>query len=188
MVDGGYSCINRGTNCSSSYPQILTSVPITASGNISSWCVYGVSSGTISLRIYRLNGSNYEYIGGSSAKSFSSGLNTFSADIDVQSGDFVGYYQDGGSLSCETPSYENIRYKDYDVDITSTTPTSDWSSSPMYVVSMGITLSVAPTIYAQVNIGDSWKDVTDMKINIGDSWKDVVGIQQNIGDTWKTVL
>lgn len=187
MVDGGYTCISRATNCSTSYAQMLTSVPISAAGNISSWCVYGVASGSISLRIYRLNGSNYEYVGGSGPKSFSSGLNTFPTSINVQAGDYVGYYQDGGSLSCETPGNENIRYKDYDVDITSTTPTSDWNTSPQYIVSLGVTLSTFDS-NIKINIGDSWKEVDAMKVNIGDSWKDVVSVKQNIGDTWKTVF
>lgn len=38
---------------------------------------------------------------------------------------------------------------------------------------------------AKINIGDTWKDVTDMKINIGDTWKDVVSAKINIGDDWK---
>ena len=41
---------------------------------------------------------------------------------------------------------------------------------------------------AQINIGDSWKEIAAMKINIGDNWKDVAGLQINIGDTWKTVF
>lgn len=37
-----------------------------------------------------------------------------------------------------------------------------------------------------INIGDSWKSISDIKINIGDAWKDVKSIQINIGDVWKT--
>lgn len=40
----------------------------------------------------------------------------------------------------------------------------------------------------QINIGDSWKEVSAMKINIGDSWKDVDGAQINIGDSWKNIF
>jgi len=40
----------------------------------------------------------------------------------------------------------------------------------------------------KLNIGDSWKDVSEMKINIGDSWKSVVKAQVNIGDVWKTIF
>ena len=40
----------------------------------------------------------------------------------------------------------------------------------------------------KINIGDTFKDVSEMKINIGDVWKPVVKVQQNIGDVWKTVF
>jgi hypothetical protein len=41
--------------------------------------------------------------------------------------------------------------------------------------------------YIRINIGDTWKTVTEMKINIGDTWKDVdaSSSQLNIGDIWK---
>ena len=39
----------------------------------------------------------------------------------------------------------------------------------------------------QINIGDTWKKMTDAKINIGDTWKDVDSIKINIGDSWKGV-
>lgn len=40
----------------------------------------------------------------------------------------------------------------------------------------------------QINIGDVWKDVSDVQINIGDVWKTVTKVQINIGDVWKTVF
>jgi len=40
----------------------------------------------------------------------------------------------------------------------------------------------------QVNIGDSWKEISAAKVNIGDTWKEVAGMQVNVGDTWKEVF
>ena len=40
----------------------------------------------------------------------------------------------------------------------------------------------------KINIGDTFKDVSEFKINIGDDWKAVSSIKQNIGDSWKTVF
>jgi hypothetical protein len=40
----------------------------------------------------------------------------------------------------------------------------------------------------KINIGDTFKDVSEMKINIGDAWKAVTKVQINIGDAWKTVF
>ena len=39
----------------------------------------------------------------------------------------------------------------------------------------------------KINIGDDFKDVSEIKINIGDVWKIASSIKQNIGDSWKTV-
>jgi len=40
----------------------------------------------------------------------------------------------------------------------------------------------------QLNISDSWKEITKVQINIGDSWKNVTKAQVNIGDEWKTIF
>jgi hypothetical protein len=40
----------------------------------------------------------------------------------------------------------------------------------------------------QINIGDTWKEVTKAQINIGDTWKAVESVKINIGDDWKTVF
>lgn len=40
----------------------------------------------------------------------------------------------------------------------------------------------------QINIGDVWKEIPEMKINIGDTWKDVASMQINIGDVWKEIF
>jgi hypothetical protein len=40
--------------------------------------------------------------------------------------------------------------------------------------------------FGQINIGDSWKEIEELKINIGDEWKTVDAWNLNIGDDWKT--
>lgn len=40
----------------------------------------------------------------------------------------------------------------------------------------------------QINIGDTWKEVSAVKINVGDTWKVVSGAKVNVGDTWKTIF
>jgi hypothetical protein len=40
----------------------------------------------------------------------------------------------------------------------------------------------------KINIGDTFKDVTEYKINVGDSWKTVTEMKVNVGDSWKTVF
>lgn len=40
----------------------------------------------------------------------------------------------------------------------------------------------------QINIADTFKEVTGLQINIADSWKTATRVQQNIGDVWKDVF
>ncbi|MHA1302793.1 MAG: hypothetical protein ACTSQE_14745 [Candidatus Heimdallarchaeaceae archaeon] len=40
----------------------------------------------------------------------------------------------------------------------------------------------------QINIEDTWKEVSAIKVNVGDSWKDVESAKINIGDSWKDVF
>jgi hypothetical protein len=45
-----------------------------------------------------------------------------------------------------------------------------------------------PSKNMQLNIGDTFKTVTDVQLNIGDIWKPVTKAQINIGDSWKSVF
>jgi len=62
----------------------------------------------------------------------------------------------------------------------------DWTSE----VEVEITYTPPPAAVAisQINIGDVWKDVTEVKINVGDVWKDVNDGEINIGDVWKDMV
>jgi hypothetical protein len=40
----------------------------------------------------------------------------------------------------------------------------------------------------KVNVGDTFKDVSEIKINVGDAWKDVTEAKVNVGDTWKEIF
>ena len=51
-----------------------------------------------------------------------------------------------------------------------------------------ITYTPATGTNMKINIGDTFKDVSEMKINIGDSWKSVTQVKINVGDVWKDVF
>ncbi len=40
----------------------------------------------------------------------------------------------------------------------------------------------------KINIGDVFKDVSEIKINVGDVWKSVTEAKINVGDVWKTIF
>jgi hypothetical protein len=69
---------------------------------------------------------------------------------------------------------------------------SDWGTSSAkndWLLSIyAITEGAATGTNCKINIGDAWKDVSEIKINIGDSWKAVTQVKQNIGDDWKDVF
>ena len=59
-------------------------------------------------------------------------------------------------------------------------------SSPQYISGIEVEFTyTVPGVFAGLNIGDDFKDVTEVKINIGDDWKEVTEIKINIGDDWK---
>ena len=39
--------------------------------------------------------------------------------------------------------------------------------------------------YPRSNVGDVWKNTSNMKVNVADSWKTVAGVKVNVGDVWK---
>lgn len=141
MVDGGYECVDRGSYTGTGYCQILLGSKITKSGILTSWCVYMYHAGTVNLRIYRPSGSQYLYIGGSSA-SCPIGLSTHSANINVEVGDIIGYYAPDAAVEMDWSGGNCYDYKDYDVDVTSDTAKSDWVPDDNYTRSIGVTVSV----------------------------------------------
>ncbi len=45
--------------------------------------------------------------------------------------------------------------------------------------------SITLIAVAEINIGDDWKDISEIWINIGDDWKQTGYGYINIGDDWK---
>lgn len=141
MVNGGYDCINRAGSVAPRYVYQLLPT-INKSGKIISWCTYMHTAGTVGLRIYRLSGSQYLYIGGSTI-SCPSGHSSHTTSIDVQSGDIVGIYLSSGSIDCDVSYTDILRYKTVDTDVVSTTPTSGWETvNDIYTFSIGVIVSV----------------------------------------------
>lgn len=62
------------------------------------------------------------------------------------------------------------------------------TSAIAYVDHVQIRVHYSVGMNIQINIGDSWKTVTEIKINIGDVWKPVTQVKINIGDSWKTIF
>lgn len=61
-----------------------------------------------------------------------------------------------------------------------------WLNGSGFIV-LDATAAAAGT-NTQINIGDTFKEISAMQLNIGDSWKAVDAIKINVGDTWKDVF
>jgi hypothetical protein len=81
------------------------------------------------------------------------------------------------TTKAESSADYEFRVTDRSLTLNTYTVTPEWT----------IAAAVAGT-NTKINIGDTWKDVSEMKINIGDAWKSVTKVQINIGDAWKTIF
>lgn len=143
MVEGGSECISRTSWLIYDKCIIFAENPIDRDGILVSWCAYcGVISpeSRIAIRIYRANGSNYDYVGGGAVRTCPSGHSSYTENINVLAGDLVGIFVIEGSIALDYTGGSFIGYKTNSVDITTTTPISDWNEIRGWKVSIGISL------------------------------------------------
>lgn len=104
--------------------------PVNATTNLTSWQIYAVTSGSVALRIFRNDGGNLDYVGGSGYQSVSAGYNNFSTGIQVKKGDLVGFAMSipfFSSFSVSANSHANgLEYQTGDVQ--SSTLKSGWTA------------------------------------------------------------
>lgn len=43
-------------------------------------------------------------------------------------------------------------------------------------------------VYPQLQIGNVWKTITEMKLQIGNAWKDITELKIQIGNAWKDLV
>lgn len=82
-----------------------------------------------------------------------------------------------------TPSYTPLPEG---IDCTTGFLTNDYSGAS-YPNKLDVTW-YTPINLVKINIGDDWKEASNIQINIGDSWKTVNGMKINIGDAWKDIF
>lgn len=168
MVTAGNSCISRGSDVVGSYTYFDTTNSVDENGELTNICLYSDTgeSGSFSIKckVFRLNGSNYDVVHthASWQTHNGNGAQNFPVSWAVQSGDYVGF-------SMSETGYENVHrttgsgsYKYISGDITTSTPTSSWSSG------VGI-ISVYGT--GEAVTGDKYVDIaTGSDSDSGDTW------------------
>ncbi|MBN1355380.1 S8 family serine peptidase [bacterium] len=100
-VNESYIDQNRYDDTSYFYDDGAGAGEVNEDGTLTGWSVRATVSGSLALRIIRpLGGNQYQYVGGSSTVSVSSGINDFpdSLSIDVLTGDLAAiYFPSGGN-------------------------------------------------------------------------------------------
>lgn len=114
------------------------------------------------------------------------GDNKAKTGVDWPSSDTYVSYGGASDMWGVTLSPAEVNATNFGVSISATYIGEEGEASILEVDHVRIT--VYYTLPVNINIGDVFKGVTEVKINIGDSWKTVVKVQVNIGDSWKTVF
>lgn len=90
-------------------------------------------------------------------------------------------------IDWQSGSTGNVVCRDFSTDILNDPFDTNSTSNNFLCAIYAVELAETGT-NMQVNVSDSWKEISAMKINIGDVWKDIEAAQINIGDTWKNIF
>lgn len=118
----------------------------------------------------------------SSSSSSSSSYSSSSSSLSLSSSSSSSSLSSSSSSSSLSSSSSSFSSSSSSSSLSSSSSSSSQSSSSRSSSSGAVGINM------KVNIGDSWKEVTEIKVNIGDTWKNVISIKQNIGNTWKDVF
>lgn len=162
MVSGGYGCGTEGANytgTTGTYTYLDTSNTIDSNGSLKSWCFR--SSGAISqikLKIFRLNGSNYDVVWAGDAESISTtaGVYTFALNsaVPVLSGDYVGFTITGTSASISHDTGSGIYQKA--ADVINTTTTASWTNLSAGNLRVNVSSDSVTTLYVKTTGDDTY--------------------------------
>ncbi len=180
MVSGGYGCSTAGTSGISYEGTIFdTSNSIDSNGNIKSWCVYltGAATGStlIKLKIFRLNGSNYDVVFSGEFESLTtSGQHTFglNTSVPVLSGDLVGYFLQGNSTYYNTRADNTgntvlLKFS----DVMTTSSSASWSGTSSTNLRVNVSSNSVSVLYTKLSGNDerSGADWNNAKRNVKDA-------------------
>lgn len=150
----GKSCIDEedSTNYTGVYTYILNhQIPLT--GIIHTWCVYKTTAGSVSMKmkIFRNDGTNWNYISQSSLETVVQGLNSFSTNISVQINDYIAFYISADCPIDSESSQLTHWYKSG--DITSNSLISSWVLNWLYTLSFSVSLGLS-NVYVNSSTGN----------------------------------
>lgn len=186
-IDVGSSCEDRLSGTTGPITVVDKNNPANATGLIFQICIYSYTAALTSVEVaaFSASGNDLTSRGYTSLANTGVGSTTYTAPGDftpfeIRSGDYIGIYFDNGALRM---SLSGAGLWDLAGDNIPCVSESFASQADR-------TISLYATGYqlGQINIGDSWKDIQNIKINVGDDWKQLVDGKINIGDVWKDIL
>ncbi|NJD76180.1 MAG: hypothetical protein FIB08_03675 [Candidatus Methanoperedens sp.] len=167
MATLGGACSDRASNFGGDMTY-LSPYEFTTTGNVTSVCVYSnryLSNGTICAMFFRPNGSNWDYIGESDTQSLTNDAAqafTLNCNVDVQSGDRIGWYTSTTGQIEETDS-GGLTYKRTSGKQTGTNISFGTTLSSRGDVSILATYNIITTfdnVFVNSSTGDDMKDGT----------------------------
>ena len=130
----------------------------TADGNLYKVDIYihgGPSGDTFTIKIFRINGANYDYIGGQVLSGLAAGLNSnvpISPVIPVLTGDIIGLYEDDFGQGIRLTSQSNGEDNKAG-DIISNTAIATWTGANWLLSLKGYITSTINTMMIQGTLG-----------------------------------
>jgi hypothetical protein len=144
--------VNNGFGGNQYYTIIDLVNPINTTTSITSWQIYAATSGSAALRVFRVDGGNLDYVGGSGYQTISAGYNNFSANIQVKKGDLIGFAVNipfFSTFSVSANSYANgLEYQTGDIQ--TSTLQSTWNKAN-YQMSESVTGLNGSYVYNNFN-------------------------------------
>lgn len=167
IVIGGYSAtIGEGSIGSGNITVINQTHRILKTGTINGFDIYSnyaSDSYTAKLKIFRDNGATLDYITETSTFTVSPGLNSYSTSINIQKGDYIGFYivTAGFSPNIQQPSGVLVWYKTGDVTTNDLKTSYSTSTAVLTIVVKDSTDSI---IYTNILIGNDSNDGSTPKL------------------------
>lgn len=196
VITVGNEPINRASSTTANVTRVDMLSGATGTGKINQIEIYVATAitGGLQVALFSAVGNNLTTRSVVDLGTAAAGYNLYTTDslgnpidMDVVTGDFIGFYGNDGAVDIGATALNSQWWKTGDNIPCTNTAFSTATGRIMSILGTGTDGVVAGT-NTKINIGDAWKDVTEIKINIGDTWKTVTSIKQNIGDVWKDIF
>ena len=191
-IDVGPFAIDRASEVDGGATYISRANAANATGLIFFITIYATNTmSDIEVAAFAMSGNDATTRGLTTLANASAGETTYRAadgdfiPFEIRTGDYIGIFFNsaGNAFEFDDSGGSGVWVKSGDQIpcVGETFNISGWEAYEISLYGAGYQLG-------QVNIGDAWKDIQNIKINVGDDWKQIVDGKINISDAWKSIL